>query len=754
MVVSAVQAVLDDVHVEIGHINDTEVVQRMVGTAEIVMVVGVAQVGSQLVAGIQRPAVDFKQLVIRDHILRRVKVVDVAQHEAGGVAHLAVRLGQLAEDFFTGADIDGVVAGCDPQTDDISTVIADNLRRLHAVACGLVHLLALGIDDPAMAQNLAVRGNALGGNAGQQAGLEPAAELVGALHIHIDRPVQLGALTADSTPSGAGVEPDVHDIGVLLPIRSTALADLGLGHDVVGIILVPGVAALLAEQVGDSLDGSIGDVVLAALLAVEYRDGHAPDALAADAPVTAVTDHTGHAVMAPRRLPVHAVNGLVDVLLEGVDGAEPLLGSTEDDGMMAAPAMRVLMGDVLHTHQMAALLDVLQNDLVGVPDLETGKLLARLGGQAARVVHGNDNGNLRIVIDADLKVLNTMAGSGVDAARAAFQRDVVTQNDQTLAVKERMLILHELELTAENSLGQDFVLIDMAAFHRGLNELAGHDVVGVTDLDEGIFQIGVQAGRDVGGQRPGGGRPDDDPCLVQRDVVLGQHAVGVVGQLEADIDGIALVLGVLDLSLGQGGAVLGAPVHGLHALVDVALLGHLAEDLDLAGLKLGAQGQVGVLKVALHAQTLELLVHDADVLGGKLLADLAQLQLGDTGLLVAEGAQRLQLDGQAVGVIAGHVGCLEAGHVLIADDDVLDDLVQGRTHVDIAVGIRRAVVQDVLRLALVVLNHLLIDMVLLPVLEHFGFLLRQTGPHFKRGLHLMDGVVVVLRQSFLLSSIL
>ena len=51
----------------------------------------------------------------------------------------------------------------------------------------------------------------------------------------------------------------------------------------------------LAEQVGDSLDGSIGDVVLAALLAVEDRDGHAPDALAADAPVAAVTDHASHA---------------------------------------------------------------------------------------------------------------------------------------------------------------------------------------------------------------------------------------------------------------------------------------------------------------------------------------------------------------------------------------------------------------------------------------------------------------------------
>ena len=282
----------------------------------------------------------------------------------------------------------------------------------------------------------------------------------------------------------------------------------------------------------------------------------------------------------------------------------------------------------------------------------------------------------------------------------------------------------------------------------------GHDVVSVADLDEGVFQVGVQAGSNVGGQRPGGGGPNDDPCLVQRDVVLSQHAVGVVGQLEADVDGIALVLGVLDFGLSQRRAVLGAPVDSLHAFVDVALLRHLAEDLNLAGLKLRAQGQVRIFKVALHAQALELLVHDADVLGGKFLADLAQLQFGDARLFVAEGTEGFQLDGQAVGVVAGHIRCLEAGHILIADDDILDDLVQCSTHVDIAVGIRRAVVQDVLGLALVVLDHLLVDMVLFPVLQHFGFFFRQTGPHFKGGLHLMDGVVVVLRQSFLLSSIL
>ena len=189
-------------------------------------------------------------------------------------------------------------------------------------------------------------------------------------------------------------------------------------------------------------------MVFAALLAVEYRDGHTPDALTADAPVAAVTDHASHAVMAPGRLPVYAVDGLVDILFESVDGAEPLLGRAEDDGMMAAPAMRILVGDVLHAHQVAALLDMLKDDLVGVPDFETGELFASFGGQAASIVHRDNNGNLRVVVDADFEVLNTMAGGGVDAAGAAFEGDVVAQDDQALAVQERMLILHQLQLAA------------------------------------------------------------------------------------------------------------------------------------------------------------------------------------------------------------------------------------------------------------------------------------------------------------------
>ena len=150
-----------------------------------------------------------------------------------------------------------------------------------------------------------------------------------------------------------------------------------------------------------------------------------------------------------------------------------------------------------------------------------------------------------------------------------------------------------------------------------------------------------------------------------------------------------------------------------------------------------------MLKIANHAQALELIAHDADVLGGKLLADLAQFQLGDVLFLVPQRGKGLQFDGQAVGIEAGHIRGLEAVHVLLADDDILDDLVQRCTHMDAAVGVRRAVVQHKAGLALVMLHQLVVQVVLVPVLQHDGLFLGQAGTHFKQGLGQMQGTVVL-----------
>ena len=408
---------------------------------------------------------------------------------------------------------------------------------------------------------------------------------------------------------------------------------------------------------------------------------------------------------------------------------------------MAAPAVRILMLDVQLAHDSAGGGQVGQNGLVGSPDA-LACVLAGLFGQIAAVVHRDGDGDLGVLL-ADVEVIDAVAAGGVDTARAAFQRDVVAEDDPAFLGQIDVVIAHQLELCTADRLTHHLILGDVAGIHDALDEVSGHDVELVADLDEGVLELAVQADSLVGGQGPGGGGPDDEVGLLHRDAVLCQNAVGVLRDVETDEDRVALVLAVLDLGLSQSGAAVGAPVHRLQALVDVALLGHLTKDLDLAGLELRLQGQVGVLKVTDNAQTLELVAHDVDVLGGELLADLAQLELGDVLLLLADGGQGLQLNRQAVGIKAGYIGSLEALHVLLTNDDVLDDLVQRGTHVDIAVGIRRAIVQDELRFALVVLHELVVQVVVVPILEHDRFLLGQAGAHLKQGLGQVQSTVVL-----------
>ena len=81
---------------------------------------------------------------------------------------------------------------------------------------------------------------------------------------------------------------------------------------------------------------------------------------------------------------------------------------------------------------------------------------------------------------------------------------------------------------------------------------------------------------------------------------------------------------------------------------------------------------------------------DVDETLGELLAaaaDLGGLQAG--GLL-----NDLELDGQPVAVPARHEGRVETGHGLGFHHHILEQLVEGGAHVDIAVGERRAVVED------------------------------------------------------------
>ena len=143
-----------------------------------------------------------------------------------------------------------------------------------------------------------------------------------------------------------------------------------------------------------------------------------------------------------------------------------------------------------------------------------------------------------------------------------------------------------------------------------------------------------------------------------------------------------------------------APVHGLLALVDHLLLDELAERAHDRRLVFELQRLVRIVPGAENAEALEVAALDVDVLFGVGPAGAAEVRRAHLLLLRAELAIDLQLDRQAVAVPAGKVRRVEAKHVVRLDDEVLEDLVERVTHVDLAVGVRRPVVQQVLRGAL------------------------------------------------------
>ena len=108
-------------------------------------------------------------------------------------------------------------------------------------------------------------------------------------------------------------------------------------------------------------------------------------------------------------------------------------------------------------------------------------------------------------------------------------------------------------------------------------------------------------------------------------------------------------------------------------------------------------------------------------------------------VLLDDGA----LDGHAVVVPAGDIGRVVAAHRVGTGDEVLQGLVERVTHVQSAVGERRAVVQGEAGLALVLFEHEVVEVHFLPVLEHLRLALGKTRAHREAGLgHIQRAFVI------------
>ena len=366
---------------------------------------------------------------------------------------------------------------------------------------------------------------------------------------------------------------------------------------------------------------------------------------------------------------------------------------------------------------------------VGLEDLEAG-VAGHLGREAAVVVDGGVD--VDAVGDAGQVVVVAVARGRVDRARAVLEGDVLGQDEERIALDEGVAGLEALELAAGE--GRE-------GLGRGPAELLGDDgqkPLG-QDVDVGpdfggdVFVLGMEGDGHVGRERPGGRRPDEDEGPASGE---GRELGPEVGDdREADVDrGRGLVL-VLDLGLGQGGAAADAPVHGALAPVDLAVLEEFAQVVEDLGLVGRVHGQVGRLPGAQDAEALELVALDADELLGVSAALVADGRDGHVLLPVAELLVDVDLDRQPVAVPAGDVRGVVAEHGPRLDDEVLEDLVERRAHVEVAVGVGRPVVEDVGRAVRggALLEDLLVETVGLPLADGLGLLLGERGLHGEFG---------------------
>ena len=565
--------------------------------------------------------------------------------------------------------------------------------------------------------------------------------LIRAFEIQVRGADQFGTRLEHAGMRHPGVKPDVERVGDLFVMRGIVT------EQITRLQVEPGLNALTLDALRHLLDQSHGiRVQFAGLPVDEEGDRHTPGALTRDAPVGAVLDHALDARLAPVRRPVHMPDlghrGIAQAFLLHRD--EPLRRGAENDRGLVSPAHRVAVTELRRLDQGSVLFQHLDHMLVGLEHMLTLEQ-RRTGDKAAiaadRVVHRQP------VTLADNVVIHTVAGCRVHRTGTSLERDVVAQHDGHLAVIER--VLQQLAIEYRTLCAPDHLVVgDTPGRHHAFEHAVGHHQALVTNLHQHVFEVRIQRDPLVGRQGPGRGGPDDHRDLAAARTIISRGEIrferGLLDRLETDVDRKRFLVLVLDLGLGQRRAAVGAPVHRLGPLGDMALLGDAAERADDPGLLDEVHRQVGIVPVTDHAQTLEV---------GALLVDLGQ-RIVATGLAKLGGADflprfadlflHLQLDRQAVTVPARHIGGIKAGQGAALDDDVLEHLVNRMPDMDLAIGIRRAVMQHELVTAGAGLADLAVQTLVLPALQHLRFPLRQIGLHRECGVGKIQRVLVIV----------
>ncbi len=148
------------------------------------------------------------------------------------------------------------------------------------------------------------------------------------------------------------------------------------------------------------------------------------------------------------------------------------------------------------------------------------------------------------MVVTDIIVVNAVARRSMNAAGAAVQCNMVADNDQRFTVKERVLCFHVLAVLALK--GSNDRVICLARFlHNLLIQGAGHNVVLIAAVNQGIIELRTKADRLIGRNGPCCGSPNDKVGMRKVCPFCRKHSL-IVCYMEFYIDGITGVFLILN----------------------------------------------------------------------------------------------------------------------------------------------------------------------------------------------------------------
>ena len=310
------------------------------------------------------------------------------------------------------------------------------------------------------------------------------------------------------------------------------------------------------------------------------------------------------------------------------------------------------MAEHSEMHQSAALVQCFADGLVafvGSQPLELESFLS----ETSLPVHRTQN--IEAVFLAYDKVVGAVTGSRMHAAGAGVQSYVLAQNDHGFPIDQRMGAGYIFQLGTKPVV-EDLILVsDLCLFEEEIDHLGSDQPFLTANGDERVIEIGMDADGQIGRDSPGCGGPNHDISVFRQNALA-------VSDLKLNVDGSGFHIRIFDLSLGQSGLAMRAPIYRFQALVYIALLGHFGKSADLGSFEIRIQSEIRIIPIARHTETTELLFLSFHITESELLAAIAEHQFIGITAIQAQSVDSLGLDRQTVGVPARHVRSVKTAH--------------------------------------------------------------------------------------------